>query len=51
MGTGSFPRVKWQRDRLCGIAVRVPGYRYRGLGFDSRRYQIFWVWNGVNSAS
>jgi hypothetical protein len=22
--------------------VRVPGYRYRGWGFDSRRYQIFW---------
>jgi len=21
--------------------VRVSGYRYRGLGFDSRRYQIF----------
>jgi hypothetical protein len=22
--------------------VRVPGYRSRSLGFDSRRYQIFW---------
>jgi hypothetical protein len=29
-------------DRLCGLAVRVPGYRSRGLGFDFRRYQIFW---------
>ena len=29
--------------RLCGLVVRVSGYRYRGLGFDSRRYQIFWV--------
>ena len=30
-------------DRLCGLVVRVSGYRYRGLGFDSRRYQIFCV--------
>ena len=28
-------------DRLCGLVIRVSGYRYRGLGFDSRRYQIF----------
>ena len=28
-------------DRLCGLVVRVSGYRYRGLEFDSRRYQIF----------
>jgi hypothetical protein len=28
-------------DRLCGLVVRVSGYRYRGLGFDPRRYQIF----------
>ena len=28
-------------DRLCGLVVRVSGYRYRGLVFDSRRYQIF----------
>jgi hypothetical protein len=25
-------------DRLCGLVVRVPGYRSRGLGFDSLRY-------------
>jgi hypothetical protein len=29
-------------DRLCGLVVRVPGYRCRGAGFDSRRYHIFW---------
>jgi hypothetical protein len=29
-------------DPLCGLVARVPGYRPRGLGFDSRRYQIFW---------
>ena len=34
-------------DRLCGLVVRVSGYGYRGLGFDSRRYQIFWVVVGL----
>jgi hypothetical protein len=29
-------------DRLCGLVVRVSGYRSRDPGFDSRRYQIFW---------
>jgi hypothetical protein len=29
-------------DRLCGLVVRVPGYRSRGPSFNSRRYQIFW---------
>jgi hypothetical protein len=28
-------------DRLCGLVVRVSGYRYRGPGFDPWRYQIF----------
>jgi hypothetical protein len=27
-------------DRLCGLVVRVPGYRSRGPVFDFRRYQI-----------
>jgi hypothetical protein len=27
-------------DRLRGLMVRVPGYRFRGPGFESRRYQI-----------
>jgi hypothetical protein len=39
-------------DRLCGLVVRVPDYRYRSLGFDSGA-TIFsekrWVWNGVHS--
>jgi hypothetical protein len=29
-------------DHLCGLVVRVPGYRSRDPGFDSRRYQSFW---------
>jgi hypothetical protein len=27
--------------RLCGLVVRVPGYRSRGTVFDSLRYKIF----------
>jgi hypothetical protein len=44
----------WRRNyffnfstRLCGLVVRVSGYRYRGLGFDSLGYQIFWVVVGL----
>jgi hypothetical protein len=29
-------------NRPCGLVVKVPGYRSRGLGFDTRRYQAFW---------
>ena len=34
-------RYEVSKDRLCGLVVRVSGYRYRGPGFDPRRYQIF----------
>jgi len=36
-----FPNCSIETDRLCGLVVRVSGYRYRGPGFDPRRYQIF----------
>jgi hypothetical protein len=29
-------------DRLCGLVVRIPGYRSRDPGFDFWRNQIFW---------
>jgi hypothetical protein len=29
------------RIHQCGLVIRVPGYRSRGPGFNSRRYQIF----------
>jgi hypothetical protein len=29
-------------DRLCGLVVRVSGYRSTGPGLGSRCYQIFW---------
>jgi hypothetical protein len=36
--------LKSSRDsnRLCGLVVRVPGYRSRGTVFDFRRHQIIW---------
>jgi hypothetical protein len=34
-------------DRLCGLAVRLPRCRSRGLGFDSQRCQIFLVAVGL----
>jgi hypothetical protein len=38
-------------DRLCGLVVRVPGYRSRGPGFDFRHYQIFWEVVGLERGS
>jgi hypothetical protein len=32
---------------LCGLVVRVPRCKHRGLGFDSRRYKIFLVVVGL----
>jgi hypothetical protein len=37
-----FLRQLSQDDHLCGLVVRVPGYKSRGPGFDSRLYHIFW---------
>jgi hypothetical protein len=34
--------VSLKCDCLCGLVVRVPGYRSRRPGFDCRRYQVFW---------
>jgi hypothetical protein len=36
------PIIRCRWTCLCGLVVRVPGYRSRGPGFDSRCYQIFW---------
>jgi hypothetical protein len=30
-----------KKKTACGLVVRVPSYRSRGPGFNSRRYQIF----------
>jgi hypothetical protein len=44
-------RINVIKERLCGLVVRVLGYRSGGPGFDSRHYKKYWVWNGVDSAS
>jgi hypothetical protein len=41
-------------DRLCGLVVRVSGYRSRGQGSilgDTKFSEKQWVRNGVHSAS
>jgi hypothetical protein len=45
-------REEW--GRLCGLVVRVSGYRSKVLGSIpgvSRFSEKQWVWNGVHSAS
>jgi hypothetical protein len=42
------------KDRLCGLVVRVLGYRSRGPGSiagATRFSEKKWVWNGLHSAS
>jgi hypothetical protein len=39
---GYIESVWTEIDRLCGLVVRVSGYRSWGPGFDSLRYQFFW---------
>jgi hypothetical protein len=39
--------ILFSLDRLCGLVVRVPAYRSRGPGFDSRSYQIIWEQVGI----
>jgi hypothetical protein len=34
-------------DRFSGLVVRVPDYRPRSPGFDSRRYKTFWEVMGL----
>jgi hypothetical protein len=39
-------------DRLCGLGVRVFGYRSGGPGsIPGTIKKYYWVWNGVHSAS
>jgi hypothetical protein len=37
----NFQKVGSDIDRLCGLVIRVPGYRSRGPRFDTWHYQIF----------
>jgi hypothetical protein len=46
--------ITLNKDRLCGLVIRVPGYRSRDTGsiHGATRYsEKLWVWNGVRSTS
>jgi hypothetical protein len=47
----SFQYCTYLFDRICGLLVRIPGYRSRGPEFDSRRCQIFWEVVGLERGS
>jgi hypothetical protein len=40
---------KTLKDRLCGLVIRVPGYRPEGSGFDSRHYKKKSCGSGMES--
>jgi hypothetical protein len=40
-GERHFDILRKVQDRLCGLVVRVSGYRSRGPVFESWRFQIF----------